>query len=184
MITPNATPLSTLFFQVNPERKVSFSVESAWFGQKDFDSLDGLSAGDEVRWHARGIRVRHDTTMSTVQHDLCTLRAGGAMLKKNDGVVIAIQPNLFINRFFRCFSDGTEIASLSEGPQQQAAALAQANTQLRVRIEELLDMSFWKTLIKRKEILAKKENLSLWNKEIEAHIAELRGHTFAEKGPR
>lgn len=181
----SAKPSSAaMFFQVHPEKTVPFRAQSAWFSQQDFESLDAQPVGDGVPWQGCGGRVRKDTTLPTVKHGSRILRAGGALLKKTDGVVLAIQPPLFINRFSRCYSNGTVIVSLSLNAHQQAVALAQAHTQLRNRVEDPMGLVFWKTLLKRKELAEQKANLDLWNAEIQAHIDELSAFTFSDKFPR
>lgn len=180
-MTPTPIAGAPLLFEVAVENPTRFAGDCAWFLQNDFRPLDGLDVGATEPWHAWGERVRQDTTLPTLQGGSRILRAGGAVLKKADQSVVAIQPFLFMNRFSRCFSSGTEIVRLSENPTAQAEALAQANTQLRSRHAELLGVSFWKAIRDRKPIAMQKANLHRWDQEIEQHIRELKRHTLSDK---
>ena len=172
---------SPLFFQVAKENQARFAGDCAWFSQNDFLPLHDEDVGATEPWHAWGERVKQDTTLPTNLGGSRILRTGGAILKKEDGSCFAIQPFLFLNRFSRSFSNGTEITRLSENPKNQAEALAQANTQLRTRHTELQGVSFWKSIKDRKQIAMQKTNLHRWDDEIEQHIRELRAYTLADK---
>lgn len=180
-MTTTPTSGSPLFFQVAKENAARFAGDCAWFMQNDFRPLDGVEVGAAEAWHAWGERVRQDTTLPTHLGGSRILRAGGALLKKEDGTILAVQPFLFLNRFSRCFSNGTEITRLSENAKHQAEALALANTQLRTRHTELQGVSFWKSIKDRKKIAVQKSNLQRWDDEIEQHIHELRTHTLSDK---
>lgn len=153
----------------------------AWFSQNDFSPLDGMEVGTGEQWYGRGERVRHDTTLSTPHGGSRILRCGGAIVKRPDETLMAIQPFLFINRFSRCFSKGLEIVRLSESPLAQAEALARANTQIKSRHEELMNVPLWKGIKDRKSIRKKKEELNQWDWDLMEHIAELRSHAMRSK---
>lgn len=165
-------------FLANGKYKPKISSHLLWFLKSENSCLDALSQEDAKSWFAFGERIKDGLIVKSEDNNDIYLHKGGILLNRSDGKIIAVQPDLFRKIFSRCFSTGAEIIRLNESPKNQAIALAKANTQLRNRHNEIMNISYFKSILQRKKIRSQKINLAKWDMEIDRHIEDLRSDTF------